>query len=382
MAWHAVVCDLCGGAGGSVVGMSETSARGPRGLGGLPGSIADAVVAGMDLDALLAKVDIDELLGRADVNGLLDRVDNDRLLEQVDVNRLLDRVDNDRLLDQVDVNRLLDRVDVNRLLDRVDVDRLLDRVGIEEIVRRAGIAEIVRESTNQVAGSALDVVRRQIVGLDVVVMQLLGGFLLRRGGARRVGPAAGPRGLVTEDAPVPRPDDAALPVQMSGRYAGLLSQVLAFAGDLALATSIYTTATALIGWIAATVLGVDVVGDRAPGTAWLVGLIAWWALYWWGTLALQGRTAVMGLIGLRLVTRDAQPVPPGRALRWVLALPLSVLPFGAGFLLMLVDREQRTLHDRVAGASVIYDWGDRTALVASPLGRWIQDHAPEAPGTG
>ncbi|CAN5462807.1 hypothetical protein BH23ACT9_BH23ACT9_29220 [soil metagenome] len=355
--------------------MSDENSKGRRaGIGGLAGGIADAVISRMDLNALVSQIDVDDLLEQADVNRLLDRVDNDRLLEQVDVNRLLDRVDNDRLLEQVDVNRLLDRVDVNRLLDRVDVDRLLDRVGIEDIVRRAGIAEIVRQSTNQVAGSALDVVRRQIVGLDVILMRVLGGFLVRRRGGR-LGPAsAGPSGLVTAQATVPRPDAANLPLLVSGRYAGLLSQVLAFAGDLALATAAFTAVTAMVSWILATVVSVDTTGAQGP--LWLIGLITWWLLYWWGTLSLQGRTPVMGLLGLRLVTRDGQPMPSLRVLLWVLALPFSTLLFGAGFLVMLLDREQRTLQDRVARASVIYDWGNRAALVPSPLGRWIEAHAP------
>jgi hypothetical protein len=132
---------------------------------------------------------VDDLLDRVDVNRLLDRVDVNRLLDRVDVNRLLDRVDVNRLLDRLDVNGLMDRVDVNRLAASVDVDSILETVDLEAAVRRAGVPEIVAESTGRVAGSALDLARRQIAGLDVVVDRLVN-RLLGRDPAVEPGPPA------------------------------------------------------------------------------------------------------------------------------------------------------------------------------------------------
>ncbi len=168
-------------------------------------------------------------------------------------------------------------------------------------------------------------------------MRVLGGVLRRGRGAQRVGPAlAGPRSLVAVDGTVPRAADPALPLQVSGRYAGLLSQVLSVIGDVAFATAVYTAFSALVTWVAATVLSVDLT-SRDPGPLWLLGLVTWWLLYWWGTLSLQGRTPAMGLLGLRLVTSDAEPLPPRRVLLWVLVLPVSAVLFGAGFLILLLD---------------------------------------------
>ncbi len=82
----------------------------------------------------------------------------------------------------------------------------------------------------------------------------------------------------------------------------------------------------------------------------------------------------MALLGLRLVGRTGGQLPTRRTLAWVLALPLSLLSLGAGFLVMLLGREQLTLHDRIAGAAVIYDWGTREATVPSPLTRFIESH--------
>jgi uncharacterized RDD family membrane protein YckC len=38
-----------------------------------------------------------------------------------------------------------------------------------------------------------------------------------------------------------------------------------------------------------------------------------------------------------------------------LCKPLSVLPFFAGILMMLFDKQKRTLHDRIAGTSIIFE---------------------------
>jgi hypothetical protein len=102
-----------------------------------------------------------------------------RLLDRVDPNRLLDRVDVNRLLDRVETDRLLDRVDTNRLLDTVDVDRLMSRVDVDSIVKRAGIADIVAESTGRFADSAIDLFRRQVVGLDSVIFRAVQRLLRR-----------------------------------------------------------------------------------------------------------------------------------------------------------------------------------------------------------
>jgi hypothetical protein len=92
------------------------------------------------------------------------------------------------VLDRVDIDQLMDRVDVNRLARRVDVDALLENVDLEAIVRRAGIPEIVAESTGEVAGSAVDLIRRQLVGLDVVVDRVVNRIFGRDPAQQPTGP--------------------------------------------------------------------------------------------------------------------------------------------------------------------------------------------------
>ncbi|MEI7059146.1 hypothetical protein WBG06_25215 [Nocardioides sp. CCNWLW239] len=115
-------------------------------------------------------------------------VDPDIVLEHVDLNALLSRVDLDAVLARVDMDALLARVDLNTLLADVDLDALLRNVDLEALVRRSGIPDIVAESTYSMAGSALDLARRQLVGLDVIVDRIVDRLMRRSADERREGP--------------------------------------------------------------------------------------------------------------------------------------------------------------------------------------------------
>lgn len=126
------------------------------------------------------------LLGRVTTkvtNRALDTFSPDLVLDHVDVDAILDRIDVNKLLDRIEINDLLDRIDVERLLERVDLQVVLDRVDVRQLVARSGIPDVVAESTGQVAGSALDVARRQLVGLDFVVERVVDRLLRRDRGS-------------------------------------------------------------------------------------------------------------------------------------------------------------------------------------------------------
>jgi uncharacterized RDD family membrane protein YckC len=334
----------------------------------------DGIVSRIDVEALVARIDPDDIVARTDLDALLDEVDPDRLLDRVDVNRLLDRVDVDHLLDGVDVNRLLDRVDVDRLLDRADVDRLLERVDVEALVQRARVPELVAESTGQMAGSALDLVRQQVVALDVILMRVLVGGLLRRDLERL---PAGPGALVgdeTGEAPTPAgAAGAAGTFAVTGHYAGPLSRLAAYAGDLAAATASFTAVSAGLAYVLGVVFGLDI-DPAQTGPVWLGLLVVWMFAYWWASTAVAGRTPAMLLLGLRIVARDGSALRQRAAVVRTLLLPVTTVPFGIGFLGLLLDRERRALHDLGAGSVVVYDWGGRTARLPSPLGRFLSEH--------
>jgi len=107
------------------------------------------------------------LLGRAAgkvTNRVVETVDPDIILEHIDMNAVLDRID---------INAILARVDIDALVKQVDLNALLATVDLETLVRRSGIPDIVAESTGQLAGSALDVARRQVVGLDFLIERVV-----------------------------------------------------------------------------------------------------------------------------------------------------------------------------------------------------------------
>lgn len=319
-------------------------------------------------DELLDRVDPNRLLERVDPNALLDRVDPNALLDRVDPNALLDRVNPDQLLDRVDPERLVARVDANALVDRVDVDRLMARVDVAEIVDRAGVADIVRESTGAVAGSVLDVARRQVVGLDAIV----GRFFYRiRGGDPDTRPA-GPTTLAATGAIVL---DGRR--QVTGTYAGPVSRTAAFIVDALLVFWVFTLGSAGIAWVLQN-FGIAI-PDASNWTVWgFVGFGVWAFCYWWFTLALTGRTVGKSLLGLRVVAKDGSPLTAREAAVRTMVMPFSFVLL-LGILPVLFSARRTTLHDWVGRTGEVYDWGDRPAELPAPLTAWIADRDPAAP---
>jgi uncharacterized RDD family membrane protein YckC len=199
------------------------------------------------------------------------------------------------------------------------------------------------------------VARVQITAVDVVA-QAVPARVLRR--SRRESPA--------------RPDDPAdTPVLPRGahwqwasllqhHYAGAVSRFLALVLDQFLIGVVY----ALGAWLLTAALQV-VVGETVDLSSyrWLVlGTYASWAfVYTAGQLAATGRTVGKAFLGVRVVRADGQALDPRRAAVRTLVYPLSFALFGLGFLLSLVRRDRRALHDLIAGTSVIYDWDAATA---------------------
>jgi hypothetical protein len=77
----------------------------------------------------------------------------------------------------------------------------------------------------------------------------------------------------------------------------------------------------------------------------------------------------MRLMGLELVTADGGKVGLTRAVARMGGMVLAAIPFGAGFLLSLVDDRRQGLQDKLAGTVVLY---------ASPRVRAAEPVAPLA----
>ena len=69
----------------------------------------------------------------------------------------------------------------------------------------------------------------------------------------------------------------------------------------------------------------------------------------------------MAIAGLRVVRADGSSVGGRQAVVRVLALPLSFLTFGIGFLLIVLRRDHRALQDLIGGTAVVYAWDARAA---------------------
>lgn len=127
------------------------------------------------------------------VNSALDRavpLIADAILERLDLTDLvIDRVDLTRVvestLDSMNLTQLvLDRVDVNAIVQAADVDAIIDRVPIvtiaDYVIDEIDLPQIIRDSTSGVAGEALDSVRRQGVGADLLLAGLVDRIVRRR----------------------------------------------------------------------------------------------------------------------------------------------------------------------------------------------------------
>ncbi|TIC82946.1 RDD family protein [Nocardioides sp. GY 10127] len=343
----------------------------------LAGVDLDEVLARVDLDAVLARVDLEALLKRVDLDAVLDRVDPDRLLERVDATALVQRVDLDAVLAGVDLDAVMARVDLDAVLARVDLDAVLARVDLEAAVKRSGVPDLIADSTNQLAGSALDLARRQLVALDVIIDRLLGRLLaplLRRDPAAQ---PEGPERLVRPEQPSGEAGARARRRSVTGHYAGAATRLVAAGLDVAAVTTSYTLAVAGTGFLSQVFLGVSFGDTQGYPPLALAALLSWAALYLFASLAIAGRTPGKALVGLRVVSADGAVLAVRQALVRTVAFPFSALLLGAGFVLGLLHPAHRTLHDLVAGTCEVYDWGERAAELPGPLSAFLERQGPD-----
>jgi uncharacterized RDD family membrane protein YckC len=133
----------------------------------------------------------------------------------------------------------------------------------------------------------------------------------------------------------------------TARYAGLVTRTLAFAIDVA----IINVVAWCVGVVIAVCLSVFSFPDDVRTIMVAIGAVlsCMWLLayfvFFWSTTGQTPGNRVMRIIVLDAST--GRPVHAGRATLRVLCLPLSAIPLCAGFLMILVDRRRRALHDRI-----------------------------------
>jgi uncharacterized RDD family membrane protein YckC len=136
---------------------------------------------------------------------------------------------------------------------------------------------------------------------------------------------------------------------------GLVTRALAGVVDLALIGALLSIGSGLLASIVPAATGgsdgLSLWGALAFGAVgFFIGgsvFVAFWALV--------GQTPGMRLLSIRLDVSGSREIGLRRAFRRLLAIPLSLLPAGLGFLAILLSPERRGWHDRIAGTTVVYD---------------------------
>lgn len=173
-----------------------------------------------------------------------------------------------------------------------------------------------------------------------------------------------------------RPDPE-VAVTQQGHYAGAVTRLAAFAIDQSVATAAFALATAVISWALHLVTAGEVDLEPPP---WVTGIlyIGWLFIYYAYPWAVSGKTFGMAVLGIRVVQRDGAPNRPRNAVLRTLALPLSFLTLGLGFVPIITGRHRRALHDKIAGTAVVYSWDARAARLRFLARQHGADEQPTA----
>ncbi len=117
----------------------------------------------------------------------------------------------------------------------------------------------------------------------------------------------------------------------------------------------------ILSWVSFYLIAIMAAMLVAGMGVWILPLVVFGGMcllvygYWvWSVTAKQG-TLGQRLIGLKLYRGDGSRVGSGTALMWFLCHYLSNMTFGLGHLMMLFDRENRTLHDMACNTRVVLD---------------------------
>jgi uncharacterized RDD family membrane protein YckC len=151
-----------------------------------------------------------------------------------------------------------------------------------------------------------------------------------------------------------------LAVSQQGHYAGAVTRLCAFVVDQFIASTAYTLAVGGLQFAVALVSDVDFKVDNYP-ILLAITYTSWLFIYYAYSWAAAGRTLGMTLVGLRVVRGDGAAISVRQAVVRALAMPLSFLIFGLGFLGILIGRKRRALHDVIADTAVVYGWDARAA---------------------
>lgn len=147
--------------------------------------------------------------------------------------------------------------------------------------------------------------------------------------------------------------------------AGIATRALAFGLDVLIINLGFSGLAAVVALIASAFTGN---GNGISDQALVAGTFLWFALGGFYLLAfwsLAGQTPGMRFLGIRLAV-EGHGLPFGRSLKRLAGMVLAWIPFGLGYLGILLDERRRAWDDRLSGADVVYD-SERTTAPWSRL---------------
>jgi uncharacterized RDD family membrane protein YckC len=152
------------------------------------------------------------------------------------------------------------------------------------------------------------------------------------------------------------------PGDLGGHYAGIITRFGGFLIDVLFITTTFSIGAAVVEYVINVLGGEGIRLSQRPliGT---VAMVTWIFVYSVYCLASAGQTVGMAIAGVRVVRRDGQALDARRAAIRVLAFPLSYLLLGVGFVLIVLRRDRRALHDLIGGTVVVYAWRARARRV-------------------
>jgi uncharacterized RDD family membrane protein YckC len=155
--------------------------------------------------------------------------------------------------------------------------------------------------------------------------------------------------------------------------AGLATRLVAAGIDLALLFAAYSLASGVLASVFSFVFGrqFSLVGGVVLG---VIGFLIAGAIFS-GFWALVGQTPGMRFLSIRLTHHGSRDITLGLAARRFLAVILSVIPLGLGFLAVLRDPSRRAWHDRMVGTEVVYDPVQRAPFAGGAPGESAADRA-------
>lgn len=149
-------------------------------------------------------------------------------------------------------------------------------------------------------------------------------------------------------------------ISQQGHYAGAVSRLVAFVIDQTVATAVFSITVAVSVSVVALVTRHDL---ELTITGWFALLLygIWLFIYYAYPWSMSGKSLGMAVLGIRVVTTEGAPIGARAAAIRTIALPLSFLTLGIGFIPIVAGRERRAMHDRIAGTAVVYAWDARAA---------------------